>query len=48
MDMFLTLLARACAASLAYFFYRIAWVTRNAGPYKVSKVPLVAPMGGGG
>ena len=42
----LLLIAIACSAGLAYFAYRIVWVTRRAGPYPMRHVPLVAPGGG--
>ena len=38
--------ATIALASIAYALYRTVWVTRDAGPYRVSRIPLVAPGGG--
>jgi hypothetical protein len=44
----LDILAVVSVASLGYFAYAIMWATRNAGPFRVRSIPLVALQGGGG
>lgn len=46
--MVLTVLAIASVVALGCFAYRIVWVTRDAGPFRVSRIPLVPLQGGGG
>jgi len=42
----LTVTAILSATALGWLAYRIAWLTRDAGKFRVRTIPMVAPGGG--